>query len=62
MIPEPNRVSRILRIPARPSKEDQMGVSVEALKSEIKGYNYEVITGGDDAVAQMRMRLSDSSS
>lgn len=29
-----------------------MGVSVEALKSEIKGYNYEVITGGDDAVAQ----------
>ena len=42
----------MLRIPARPSKEDQMGVSVEALKSEIKGYNYEVITGGDDAVAQ----------
>lgn len=29
-----------------------MGVSVEALKSEIKEYNYEVITGGDDAVAQ----------
>lgn len=29
-----------------------MGVSVDALRSEIKQYNYEVITGGDDAVAQ----------
>lgn len=29
-----------------------MGVSVDALRTEIKQYNYEVITGGDDAVAQ----------
>ena len=29
-----------------------MGISVQDLKDEIKDYNYEVLTGGDDTVAQ----------
>lgn len=28
-----------------------MGISVEDLKAELKDYNYEVLTGGDDTVA-----------